>query len=128
MVNLYANNNWEKIWSYFAFQSIKQLMLAGLGVEVISNYSRLPDIRTPTYSKFSLTRSKDTFPLDLPVRQKLPQLFELSVIRSEFLSPLELRITGSPLYSLFVRHNSEKICLVGTAYNIYQMFGLDGRP
>ena len=38
------------------------------------------------------------FPLDLLVTQKLPQLFELSVIRSEFLSPLELRITGSPLY------------------------------
>ena len=58
-----------------------------------SLYSRLPVIRTPTYSNISIIQSDFLFPIDLltKFRQKLPQLFKLqlleySVIRSDFLS------------------------------------------
>ena len=57
-------------------------------------YSRLPVIRTCTYSNNSVIRSEMAFPLDLltQLRQKHSrlfelQLFELSVIRSDFYSP-----------------------------------------
>ena len=44
--------------------------------EAKKSYSRLPVIRTPKYSKFSVIRSQMSFPLDLltRIRQKLSQL------------------------------------------------------
>ena len=70
---------------------------------VVSTYSRLPVIRTCTYSNYSVIRTEIASPLGLLTqhRQKLSrlfelQLFELSVIRTDFYSPWGQLYAKSP--------------------------------
>ena len=107
----------DKLMTNALSSSPVQITFDDLELEV-SAYSKLPAIRTLNYSKFLVIRSQVAFPLakfPYSTQAKLPQLFELPVIRIKFLSPLELRITGSLLYLLF---NNLVVLLVGLRFEI----------